>query len=139
MATIKTTQTSKSVTAFVKAVKDETKQNDSFEIIKIMEEVTGSEPKMWGPSIIGFGHYHYQYESGHEGDMPVAAFSPRSTSLVFYFSPQFDGRDALLQKLGKHKVGKCCVYVKKLADINIDVLKKLIKGSIKQTKSEYPD
>jgi uncharacterized protein DUF1801 len=139
MAKIKTTETSKSVTAFVNAVSDEVKRKDSFRIIDIMQKLTGFEPRMWGPSIIGFGNYHYKYESGHEGDMPVAAFSPRSTAIVLYFSEEYEDKIKLLQKLGKHKTGKVCVYIKRLDDINISVLKKMISNSIKDTRSRYPD
>lgn len=139
MAKIKTTETLKSVDEFINAVADETKRNDSFRIIEIIKKQTGFEPKMWGPSIVGFGNYHYKYDSGHEGDMPLAAFSPRSTAIVFYFCENFERRDELLQSLGKHKTGKVCVYVKKLDDIKIDILKKLISASIKQIQSLHPD
>ena len=139
MAKIKTTETKKSVTEFINSVSDEVKRKDSFEIVDIMQKQTGFEPKMWGPSIIGFGHYHYKYESGHEGDMPVAAFSPRSTAIVFYFCEEFENRKELFQKLGKYKTGKVCVYVKRLADIDVSVLKKMITNSIKEVKARYPD
>ena len=139
MAKIKTTETSKSVIDFINSVSDETKRKDSFQIIDIMQKQTGFKPKMWGPSIIGFGNYHYKYESGHEGDMPLAAFSPRSTAIVFYFAEEFENRDELFQNLGKHKTGKVCVYVKRLADINVSVLKKMISNSVKHTKSRYPN
>lgn len=139
MAKIKTTETSKSVTDFINSVSNEVKRKDSFQIIEIMQKLTGFEPKMWGPSIIGFGNYHYKYASGHEGDMPLAAFSPRSTAIVFYLSESLESRDELLKSLGKHKTGKVCVYIKKLDDIDISVLKKLISNSVKDTKSRYPD
>ena len=139
MAKIKTTVTSKSVTEFINSVSDEIKRKDSFQIIEIMQKQTGFEPKMWGPSIIGFGNYHYKYESGHEGDMPLAAFSPRSTAIVFYFAEEFENREALFQRLGKHKIGKVCVYIKRLADIDISILKKMITNSVKDTKSRYPN
>ena len=139
MAKIKTTQTSKSVTDFINAVRDEIKRKDSFQIVDIMQKQTGFEPKMWGPSIIGFGNYHYKYESGHEGDMPLAAFSPRSTAIVFYFCEEFENRDQLFKRLGKYKTGKVCVYVKRLADIDVSVLKEMISNSVKHTKSLYPE
>ena len=104
-----------------------------------MKSATGFEPKMWGPSIIGFGTCHYTYESGHEGDMPLVAFSPRSTSLVFYFASDFKNRTELLKELGKHKSAKACVYVKKMEDINSDILKKMILASMKHTQAVYPD
>ncbi len=139
MAKIKTTETSKSVTDFINSVGNEIKRKDSFQIIEIMQKQTGFEPKMWGPSIIGFGNYHYKYDSGHEGDMPLAGFSPRSTAIVFYIAENFENRNELLQSLGKHKTGKVCVYIKRLDDINIPVLKKLISNSVKHIQSRYPN
>ncbi|HUS02083.1 MAG TPA: DUF1801 domain-containing protein [Chitinophagaceae bacterium] len=139
MAKIKTTETSKSVTDFINSVSNEIKRNDSFQIIEIMQKITGFEPKMWGPTIIGFGKYHYKYDTGHEGDMPVAAFSPRSTAIVIYLAETFENRDELFQKLGKYKTGKVCLYIKKLGDIDVSVLKKMISNSIKNIQSRYPD
>jgi hypothetical protein len=138
MAKNKTTETTKSVTAFVNAISDTTKRKDSFEIIDMMTEQTGFEAKLWGPSIIGFGTYHYVYESGREGDMPIVAFSPRSTAIVFYLSSNFEKREELLAKLGKHKTGKGCIYVKKLEDIDMSVLKKMVHHSVKRTISHKP-
>ncbi len=137
MAKIKTTETSKSVTDFVNAVANEVKRKDSFEIINMMQELTGFEPKMWGPSIIGFGNYHYKYDSGHEGDMPVLAFSPRLTAIVVYACENFTDKEALMKKLGKHTSGKVCIYIKKLADINVAVLKKILVNSLKQVQMLY--
>ena len=139
MAKIKTTQTSKSVTAFINAVPNEKRRKDSFLIIEMMQKLTGVEPKMWGPSIVGFGKYHYKYDSGHEGDMPIAAFSPRSTAIVVYLCETFENRDELFQKLGKYSTGKVCLYIKKLEDIDVSVLKKMISNSIKQVQSRYPN
>jgi len=134
----KTIETSKSVIAFIRRVPDQQKQKDSFAIIEIMKEVSGLEPKMWGPSIIGFGNYHYQYESGHEGDAPLAGFSPRKNAIVLYFASSFPKKEELLKKLGKYKASMVsCVYIKKLEDIDIAILKKLIANSIKHTKSLY--
>jgi hypothetical protein len=135
----KTTETTKSVTAFIHAVKDETKRNDSFQIIDLITKQTGLEPKLWGPSIVGFGSYHYHYESGREGDAPLIGFSPRSTAIVFYLSSHFEKRDELLQSLGKHKTGGGCIYIKRLKDINAAVLKKMISKSVKQTRSLHPE
>ncbi|HTS45364.1 MAG TPA: DUF1801 domain-containing protein [Puia sp.] len=135
MAKLKTVETSNSVTKFINSVKDETKRNDSFSIIKLITKQTGLEPRMWGSSIVGFGTYHYKYASGHEGDMPLVGFSPRSTAIVFYFCGNVEEKKELLQKLGKHKAGKGCVYVKKLQDINIEVLEKMVAGSIDYLKS----
>lgn len=139
MAKNKTTTTTVDVTEFIHKVENEVKRKDSFELVEIFESVSGFVPKMFGPTIIGFGNYHYKYESGHEGDAPIAAFSPRKDSLVFYFSPEFEKREQLLEKLGKHKTGKSCVYVKKLADIDCNVLKELLTESIKDITSKYPE
>jgi hypothetical protein len=139
MAKNKTTTTDVSVTEFIQKVDNEVKRKDSFELVAIFKSVSGFEPKMWGPTIIGFGNYHYRYASGHEGDAPLAAFSPRKDAIVFYFSDEFENREILLSKLGKHKIGKVCVYVKKLADIDLKVLKELIALSISDTHTKYPN
>src|ERR1043166_2007161 len=121
MAKNKTTETSVNVREFVNSFADtEQKRKDSFELIKLMQELTGFKPKMWGPTIIGFGSYHYVYESGHEGDAPLVGFSPRKTEFALYIA-NFDGKEELLKKFGKHKTAKACVYIKKLEDINVDV------------------
>ena len=126
----KTQETAVDVSDFIDKIKDETKRDDSYRIIKLMQKITGHKPKMWGPSIVGFGRYHYKYETGREGDMPVAAFSPRSTAIVFYFYSRFKKREALLKKLGKHKAPGGCVYVKKLDDIDLGVLEEMVRGNI---------
>ncbi|MBY0476726.1 MAG: DUF1801 domain-containing protein [Chitinophagaceae bacterium] len=133
----KTKETEVSVFKFIAAVPDQQKQTDALAMVKLMQEISGFEPKMWGPSIIGFGNYHYVYESGHEGDMPLLAFSPRKAEMVVYIESAFDGRDELLQQLGKHKTGKVCLYIKKLNDINTTVLIKLLKKSLRLTKEKY--
>jgi len=138
MAKNKTAETQTSVTDFVNLLDDEKKRDDSFRIIDIMGPVTGFEPKMWGASIIGFGTSHYKYESGHEGDMPLAGFSPRKNAIVLYLSIDADRKEALLSKLGKYKAGKGCIYLKKLDDINIDVLKEMITASVDQVNSKKP-
>lgn len=137
MAKNKTTETQDSVTDFINTVPDETKRADCFQIAAIYEVLTGYPPKMWGSSIIGYGTYHYKYKSGYEGDMPYAAFSPRKDSIVLYID-EFDGREQLLKNFGKHKTGKVCVYIKKLADIDIDIMKQLITASTKHAKALYP-
>lgn len=140
MAKNKTTETENNVEDFISAfVDDENKRKDSFELIKIMQEVTGFEPKMWGPSIIGFGSYHYKYASGHEGDAPLTAFSPRKAAISLYVYSPSDEKEELLSKLGKHKASKGCLYVKKLADIDAEILKKMISLSIENTKKLYPN
>ena len=138
MAKNKTTETNRSVTAFVNKVENEVKRNDSFKLIEIFKSITGFEPKMWGPSIIGFGNYHYKYESGHEGDAPLAGFSPRKDSLVVYIASEFENREVLLSQLGKHKSSKVCVYVKKLSDIDIKILKIIIVNSMTCVTNLYP-
>jgi hypothetical protein len=138
MAENKTKTTDANVEEFILKVDNDTRREDSFRIVELFQSISGFEPKMYGPTIIGFGNYHYKYESGHEGDAPVAGFSPRKDSIVFYFS-DFKERDQLLDKLGKHKSGKACVYVKKLADIDISVLEELAKASIKDITSKYLD
>jgi hypothetical protein len=131
MAKNKTAETKVSVVDFINSwVDNEQKKTDSFRLIELMRAWTGWEPKMWGPTIIGFGSYHYKYESGHEGDAPVLGFSPRKAEFSLYvFSPTEDSK-RLLNDLGKFKMGKSCIYVKKLSDINIAILEKLCKDSI---------
>lgn len=139
MAKNKTTETESSVVDFVNAfVENESKRNDAFELIKIIQEVTLFEPKMWGPSIIGFGSYHYKYASGHEGDAPLVGFSPRKSAISLYIYIVPENRDELLSKLGKHKPSKGCIYIKKLADIDIEVLKNIISLSLEHLKKLYP-
>jgi hypothetical protein len=138
MAKNKTAETGKSVTEFLNNVQNEIKRRDSFILIEIIKSLTGYEPKMWGPSIIGFGKYHYKYASGHEGDAPLAGFSPRKESLVIYMAPEFKAREELLPKLGKQTNSKSCIYVKKLEDIDIEVLKKIIKNSMDAALKLYP-
>lgn len=135
----KTTATGVSVDAFINSLPNEQKKQDSYTLINMMREVTGHEPYMWGPTIIGFGNYHYKYNSGREGDAPIAGFSPRKAALSLYFESEFPGREDLLAKLGKHKAAVACVYVNKLADIDLGVLKKMIIASTKHTKKKYPD
>jgi hypothetical protein len=124
-----------SVTAFLNAVEDEQKRKDSFEILKTMKQVTMEEPKMWGPSIIGFRSYHYKYESGREGDSPLIAFSPRKQNITLYVLLGADHENPLLKKLGKHTTGKYCLYIKKLSDVDIDVLKDLLVKSFQTSKA----
>ncbi|WP_125720295.1 DUF1801 domain-containing protein [Flavobacterium ustbae] len=138
MATNKTTETSNSVTDFINAVENEAKRNDAFELVKIMQNITGFEPKMWGPSIVGFGSYHYKYDSGHEGDAPLAGFSPRKAAMTVYFYLPEENREELLSQLGKHTSSKACIYIKKLADIDIEILKKIILRSMEYTQNLYP-
>lgn len=135
MSKNKTTPNDNNVEAFLNNVENEQRRNDSFKVLKIMEEVTGEKPIMWGNSIIGFGSYHYKYESGREGDFMLTGFSPRKTSLTIYCMTGFN--DDVMKNLGKYKTGKSCLYVKKLSDINEDVLKDLIRKSINRLKEKY--
>ena len=138
MAQNKTVETIESVANFLAAITDETKKQDCLNMVTIMEKVTGFKAKMWGPSIVGFGSYHYKYESGREGDAPLVGFSPRKNEISLYLSSSFENRDALLEKFGKHKSAKACIYIKKLADIDQEILKEMIALSVKHVKSMYP-
>ncbi len=139
MAEIKTKQTDSDVTEFINAFANtEQKRADSFEILKLMQDFTGFEPKMWGPSIIGFGSYHYKSErSRQEGDWPLVGFSPRKAAISLYVFTGAKEHEYLLEGLGKFKMGKACIYVKKLSDINLEVLKKLMSGTIDFLQSKY--
>lgn len=130
MAQNKTNETEVNVTEFVNQVPNEIKRSDSFQLIEFFKNLTGFEPKMWGPTIIGFGKIHYKYASGHEGDMPLAAFSPRKDAIVLYFASEYENREMLLSKLGKHKSSKACVYVKKLSDIDMKILETMTINSM---------
>ena len=137
MAELKTKVSKASVEKFLNSIKDEQKRQDSFKILEMMKKITKEDPKMWGPSIVGFGSYHYKYASGHEGDMCIAGFSPRKEALTIYILPGFEKYDSLMKKLGKYKTGKSCLYIKKLADVDIKVLKELISESVKYMKNKY--
>lgn len=139
MAKNKTTETEVSVHDFISAIPDERKRDDSYKMIAMCKDVTGFEAKMWGPSIIGFGTYHYKYDSGHEGDMPLAAFSPRKDAISIYLCSGFKRRKELSAKLGKYKDkdGRGCMYIKKLDDIHMDVLKEMYIASMRQVIEEF--
>lgn len=131
MAKNKTNETEVSVIDFINSYVDkDQKKADSFRLIELMREWSGFEPKMWGPSIIGFGSYHYKYASGHEGDAPLIAFSPRKAEFSLYVFSQTEVSKELLNELGKFKMGKACTYIKKLSDINISILEKLCMDTI---------
>ncbi len=134
MAELKTKPNDKDVNAFINTVTDTKKREDSFAILKLMKSVTKEEPKMWGDSIIGFGSYRYKYASGREGEWCLTAFSPRKQNLTIYIMTGFDKYDGLMKKLGKHKTGKSCLYIKKLDDIDTEVLKELITQSVEAMK-----
>ena len=134
----KTKPTEHSVEDFLNAIPDEQKRADAFAIVKVMKQVTRLEPTMWGGSIVGFGRYHYKYASGHEGDSCLVGFSPRKQNFTLYLMLGLADNSELLDKLGKHKTGKGCLYINKLADVDVPTLKELIKRSVKQLKTLYP-
>jgi hypothetical protein len=138
MAENKTKPTEVSVAAFIEAIADPAKRADAKALVKLMREVTGEEAKMWGPSIVGFGSCHYVYESGREGDMPLIGFSPRKAAFVLYGPTRAGDAPALLAALGKHTMGKGCLYIKKLADVDSKVLRSLVAQSVAATKARYP-
>jgi hypothetical protein len=139
MAEIKTKPTDIDVNDFIISFADtDQKRKDSYELIKLMKEMTGSEPKMWGPSIIGFGSFHYKSEkSRQEGDWPLISFSPRKAAISLYVYTGAKEHEYLLEGLGKYKIGKACIYVKKLSDINLDILKRLARETINFLQSKY--
>lgn len=139
MAKNKTEETLLNVNDFINAVKDETKRTDCFILVELIKKQTGLEPRMWGPSIVGFGSYHYKYDSGHEGDSPLVGFSPRASAITLYLSGHFEKRDELLKKLGKYKTDKGCIYLKKLNDINIETLQNMITNHIRYIQKLYPN
>lgn len=134
MAELKTTKNDASVAAFIANVEPEQKRQDCEKVIDIMSAITKAEPVMWGSSIVGFGHYHYVYESGREGDWMLCGFSPRKQNLVLYIMSGFSEYDELMNKLGKYKTGKSCLYLDKLSDVDLKVLKELIKRSVVDMK-----
>jgi len=138
MAELKTKKTDESVVAFLDKVESVKKRLDCYTILNLMKSVTGHEPKMWGESIIGFGSYHYKYESGHEGDMPLAGFAPRKNNLTIYIMPGFERYTDLMSKLGKFKTGKSCLYIKSMNDIDPLILRELVKESVQWMKLQYP-
>ena len=133
MSEVKTKPTKVKVEDFLNAIEHPTRKKDGFELLQIMKEITKKKAKMWGPSIVGFGIYHYKYKTGREGDMPLVGFSPRKQSLSVYIMPGFEEYMDILGRLGKHKIGKSCLYINKLADVDISVLKELIEKSIEHT------
>ncbi len=139
MAELKTKQTNEDVRDFILAFADsEQKRNDSFEILDFLQETTGFEPKMWGPSIIGFGSYHYKSErSRQEGDWPLVGFSPRKAAISLYVYSGAPEHEYLLEGLGKFKMGKACIYIKRFSDVNQDVLRKMVAETINYLQTRY--
>lgn len=132
-------ETDANVVEFIESVENPKKQEDAYQLLQIFEETTGYEAKMWGPSIIGFGSYHYKYASGHEGDAPIVGFSPRKAKISLYVGTGQPEQEELLQRFGKHTTGKACIYINKIADIDIDVLKELIHSCMAFIRKTYPE
>ena len=137
MAQNKMIETQKSVAAFLTTINDKKKRKDCSALVDLIADDTGLEPKMWGTSIVGFGTYHYKYESGREGDAPLVGLSPRAKAITLYLS-NVQGKEDLLKKFGKHTAGKGCIYIQKLEDIDTSVLTKMVKNSITHLKKKYP-
>ena len=138
MSDPKTKVNDASVEDFLNAVEHPVKRADSFILLEMMTEITGVTPKMWGGSIVGFDTYHYIYASGREGDWPIVGFSPRKQNISLYIMPGFNNFEPLLKKLGKHKTSKACLYINKLADVDLEILKKLIQQSVDYMRTKYP-
>ena len=134
MAEPKTRPTGASVAGFLKTIADDERHADCLALVRLMTRITGSRPKMWGPSIVGFGTYHTVYASGREGDWPLVGFSPRKQDLTIYVMSGFAGRDALLARLGRHRTGKACLYLKRLADVDRTVLEALVTASVRHMR-----
>ena len=137
MAELKTKPNTASVEEFLNGISDEQKRKDAFAVLRLMKQITKVKPRMWGPSIVGFGEYHYKYESGREGDRFLTGFSPRKQNLTLYIMSGFSRYDVLMKKLGKYKTGKSCLYIRRLDDIDLAVLKELITLSVKYLATRY--
>lgn len=138
MASLKTQPTKADVNLFLNSIADEQNKKDSFQLLELFKEVTSLEPTMWGDSIVGFGNYHYKYESGREGDWFLTGFSPRKKKLTIYIMSGFPEFANQLVQLGKHKTSSSCLYIEKLENINLSVLKKIIAESVEKMKKAYP-
>ena len=137
MAENKTKPTQVSVSEYIDSIPDSTRRADAKTLVKLMQSASGEKPKMWGPSIVGFGSYHYRYETGREGDMPQLCFSPRKSATVVYAMTKFPGAEALLAKLGKHTTGGGCLYIKSLADVDQKVLQAMIAKSLADVRTRH--
>jgi hypothetical protein len=135
----KTKETDHSVIEFIEQVEHPRKKEDAYRLLDIFTTTTGHEAKMWGPSIIGFGRYHYTYESGHKGEAPLVGYSPRKAKISLYFAPGDSNRQQLLDSFGKYTQGKACVYINKLDDVDVEVLKQLIVQSVEFLQARYPN
>ena len=138
LSKLKTKPTEVSAESHIAAIGNEEQRHDAQTLVALMRRVTKQEPRMWGPGIVGFGSYHYKYASGHEGDSALTGFAVRGRELVVYIAAGFAGRDVLLAKLGKHRTGKVCLYIRRLANVDLKVLETLVARSVADTKSRYP-
>lgn len=138
MTEAKTKQHDADVIEFLNTIEDEQRKSDCLELLDLLKQVTHEVPKMWGTSIVGFGSYHYKYDSGREGDAPLTGFSPRKQNLTIYIAAGFEAAyKDIMQELGKYKTGSSCLYIKRLSDINVDKLKELIRESVDFIKKKY--
>jgi len=138
MSSSKTTETTASVEDFINAVENDQKRKDSQELIAMMRKITGAEPRMWGASLVGFDQYHYKYASGREGDFFITGFSPRKTALTVYIMPGFEDYEEKMARLGPHKTGKSCLYLKNLDAVDRGVLEEIIQDSVEAMRKKYP-
>jgi|SRR5690606_22555822 len=139
MAKNKTSATGADVSHFIECLPSEERKQDAKSLMKILGKLSGLKPYMYGPTIVGYGNYHYQYDSGHSGDAPLIGFAPRKTEMVLYVEPEFDGRDEFLKKFGKYRSGKSCIYFKRLSDVDTDVLQDMVKASVAHTRNRWPE
>lgn len=137
MAELKTIQTEQSVDAYIASIVDDIRRQDCRTLVELMSKATAAEPKMWGSSIVGFGRYHYKYASGHEGDAMLTGFASRKRDLTLYIMAGFERYDSLVARIGKHKLGKACLYVNRLADIDLTVLAELVTLSVQQVRRNH--
>lgn len=137
MSENKTKATSASVDAYIEAIADPARQADCRALVRLMRSITGERPAMWGDSIVGFGSYHYKYDSGREGDACATGFSSRRSDISIYLTASFPGQEELLARLGKHKMGKACLSVRRLSDVDVGVLKQLVAGSVSAVRERY--
>ncbi len=140
MPEAKTKETTASVAAYLAAIEDDTRRKDCRTLVTMMKRVTGSAPKMWGPSIVGFGRYHYRYPSGHEGDSCLTGFSSRKSEITVYLLPGYETPEmkAFLARLGKHRIGKSCLYLKRLSEVDLAVLERMVVKSVAEVRRRYP-
>lgn len=136
MAKNKTTETTQDVSSYTATITDESRKNDFEKIVGLITEHTRETPKMWGTSIVGFGSYDYQYESGHSGSAPILGSASRANAITLYFGSEFENRDELLAQLGKHKTGKGCIYIKSLSDVNLEVFINMIQNAYQHRKNK---